>query len=104
MASRIPPRHVPTLTEVVYPTAGGEAPASQSPAPAVAAAMSEDEIVQRVMRRVDTSLERRLRETMAAAVIEQTRALGPILQQEIEALVREAVAEALEQELGRLRR
>lgn len=103
MASRIPPRHVPTLTEVVYPGAAGEAAAAaQSPAPA--AAMSEDEIVQRVMRRVDASLERRLRETVAAAVIEQTRVLGPILQQEIESLVREAVAEALEQELGRLRR
>ena len=51
------------------------------------------------MRRVDLMLERRLREAVAAAVIEQTRAIGPLLREEIEAVVRETVAQAFEQEL-----
>jgi hypothetical protein len=95
MASRIPPRFVPTLTEVVRPAAGGAEPAP--PAPAV----SQEQIVQRVMQRVDASLERRLREALAAAIVEHTRTLGPIVQDEIEAVVRQAVADAFEDEFGR---
>jgi uncharacterized protein (DUF4415 family) len=95
MASRIPPRFVPTLTEVVRPAAGGAETAP--PAPAV----SQEQIVQRVMQRVDASLERRLREALAAAIVEHTRTLGPIVQDEIEAVVRQAVADAFEGEFGR---
>jgi len=36
---------------------------------------------------------------VAAAVIEQTRSIGPLLREEIEAVVREAVAKAFEQGL-----
>jgi uncharacterized protein (DUF4415 family) len=95
MASRVPPRFVPTLTEVVRPGAGGAEPTP--PAPAV----SQEQIVQRVMQRVDASLERRLREALAAAIVEHTRTLGPIVQDEIEAVVRQAVADAFEDEFGR---
>ena len=91
MSSRVPPRYVPTLTEVV--AAGAE------PSPESAAALSQEQLIQRVMRRVDLMLERRLREAVAAAVIEQTRAIGPLLREEIEAVVRETVAQAFEQEL-----
>jgi hypothetical protein len=45
------------------------------------------------------SLERRLREAIAATVLEQTRALGPILREEIELVVREAVAQAFADEI-----
>lgn len=91
MSARTPPRYVPTLTEVV---ASG-APAS----PERAAAVSQEQLIQRVMGRVDQMLERRLREALAAAVIEQTRAIGPLLRDEIEAVVRETVAQAFQQEL-----
>jgi hypothetical protein len=91
MSARTPPRYVPTLTEVV--ASGAQA------SPGRAAAVSQEQLIQRVMQRVDLMLERRLREAVAAAVIEQTRAIGPLLREEIEAVVRETVAQAFEQEL-----
>jgi hypothetical protein len=90
MAARTPPKFVPTLTEVVR---GGTATRAEESA-------SQEQLVQRVMRRVDEALERRLRESIAAAVLEQTRALGPILREEIELVVREAVARAFADEIA----
>jgi hypothetical protein len=52
------------------------------------------------MQRVDLMLERKLREAIAATVLEQTRALGPILREEIELVVRDAVSQAFADELG----
>jgi hypothetical protein len=95
MAARNPPRYVPTLTEVVKSSA---APAS------AAADVSEEQFVQRVMQRVDVALERRLREAVAAAVLEQTRSLAPMLRGEIEAAVRQTVAQAFAEELAARRR
>jgi hypothetical protein len=87
---RTPPKFVPTLTEVVR--SGAAAPAD--------AGVSQEQLVQRVMQRVDMSLERRLREAIAATVLEQTRALGPILREEIELVVREAVSQAFADEIA----
>ena len=95
MATRNPPRYAPTLTEVV----------KTSGAPAVAALdASEEQLVQRVMQRVDMALERRLREAIAAAVLEQTRSIAPLLRGEIEDAVREVVAQAFADELAARRR
>lgn len=91
MAARNPPRYVPTLTEVVK--SAGE------PRPAVDPAAFQEELVRRVMQRIDLSLERRLREAIAATVLEQTRSLEPLLREEIEAVVRETVASAFAEEL-----
>lgn len=88
--SRIPPKFVPTLTEVVR---GGAAAPSD-------AGLSQEQLVQRVMQRVDVTLERRVREAIAATVLEQTRALGPILREEIELVVREAVTQAFAEEIA----
>lgn len=96
MASRTPPRYVPTLTEVVHPAA---LPAVD--AAAATPTLSQEEMVRRVMERVDATFEQRLREALAAAVIEQTRALGPLLREQIEAVVRQAVAEAFQEEAAR---
>jgi hypothetical protein len=93
MASRTPPRFVPTLTEVVKP-AGEEKPAPPS------SEASRDQVIQRVMQRVDLVLERRLREAIAATVIEQTRSIAPMLRSEIEAVVRETVEQAFAEELA----
>lgn len=92
MSSRTPPRYVPTLTEVVE--------SGTDLGPDSTAILSQEQLIQRVMRRVDLTLERRLREAVAAAVIEQTRAIGPLLREEIEAVVRQTVAQAFEQELS----
>ncbi|HEY0886688.1 MAG TPA: hypothetical protein VGE20_15465 [Ramlibacter sp.] len=94
---RPPPRYVPTLTEVVQPPASlGSEPAGA----AEATALAQEDVVRRVLQRVDAMLERRLRERVAAVVMEQTQALAPLLRDEIEASVRQAVAEAFEQVMG----
>ena len=90
MAARTPPRYVPTLTEVVQAV----------PPPVLGPALSEEQIVHRIMQRVDVSLDRRLREAIAATVIEQTRTLGPLLREEIETVVRQAVSQAVAEELS----
>jgi hypothetical protein len=92
MASRQPPRYVPTLTEVVKNAAG---PGAGTPA----AGLSQDQLIHRVMQRVDLTLERRLREAIAATVLEQTRTIGPLLRGEIEAVVRQTVSQAFAEEL-----
>jgi hypothetical protein len=85
---------VPTLTEVVQ---GREAPQATL---AAQAATLQEQIIHRVMQRVDLSLERRLRESVATLVLEQTRSLGPMLREEIESVVRQSVSEAVAQELA----
>ena len=87
MATRgAPPRVVPTLTEVVQ---------SRPPAATTEPVFLEEQIVQRVLQRVDLSLDRRLREAIATVVLEQTRSLGPLLREQIEGVVRDAVTQAL---------
>ena len=92
MAGRQPPRYVPTLTEVVKTAAE---PAPRAPA----ASLSQEQLIHRVMQRVDVTLERRLREAIAATVLEQTRAIGPLLREEIEQVVRQTVSQAFAEEL-----
>ena len=95
---RPPPRYVPTLTEVVPPTTPAATEAAATPA---ARGVTQEQIVRRVLQRVDAMLERRLREAIATVVVEQTQALAPLLRDEVEACVRQAVAEAFDEELGR---
>jgi hypothetical protein len=90
MATRQPPKFVPTLTEVV------STPTAAQPVPA---GLSQEQLVHRIMQRVDLTLDRRLREAIATTVLEQTRALGPMLREQIESVVRETVAQALADEL-----
>jgi hypothetical protein len=92
MATRTPPRFVPTLTEVVHAAHPQQAPAA-APMP------TQEQLTQRVMQRVDLVLDRRVRETIASAVLEQTNALGPVLRARLEEVVRDAVAQALADEL-----
>lgn len=90
MATRTPPRFVPTLTEVV------QAPPAAAPEPV----FLEEQLVRKVLQRVDVTLERRLREAIATVVLEHTRTLGPALRDQIEEVVREAVAQALADEIA----
>lgn len=91
MAARNPPRYVPTLTEVV------KGPAAAAPA---LGGISEEQMVHRIMQRVDLTLDRRLREAVATVVLEHTRDIGSVLREEIELVVRQAVSQALEEELA----
>lgn len=99
-SASVPPRFVPTLTDVVHPV--------EQISPQVQAfndhtqpdaGQLEDQLVQRVMQRVDLVLESRLREALAQVILSHTQALGPRLREEIERVVRESVGQAVAQEL-----
>lgn len=92
MAQRPPPRFVPTLTEVVH---SGAAPLTGS----TPAGLSQEQLAQRVLQRVDLVLDRRVREEIATVVLEQTSAIVPLLRERIETVVREVVAEAVAEEI-----
>lgn len=88
--NRPPPRYVPTLTEVVH---SGPAPLTATPP------VSQEQLSQRVLQRVDLMLDRRLREAIATVVLEQTSAIVPLLRERLESVVREVVAEAVAEEI-----
>ena len=92
MASRTPPRFVPTLTEVVQSGAA-------QPGPAASPGFSQEQLVRRVLQRVDLTLDRRLREAIGTVILEQTNALAPLLRERLDTVVRQVVAEALAEEL-----
>ena len=92
MAGRTPPRFVPTLTEVVHG-------AAKPGADAVPALPTHEQLVHRILQRVDLTLDRRLREAIGRVVLEHSQQLGPALRSEIEAVVTAAVAEVLAEEL-----
>ncbi|MDB5964078.1 MAG: hypothetical protein JWQ72_578 [Polaromonas sp.] len=95
-----PPRFVPTLTDVVHAGAAGEAGTAAGRVAAPAFDQMEDQVVHRVMQRVDLVLERRLREAVGQVILAHTQALGPRLREEIELVVRESVIQAVAQELS----
>ncbi|MES1978253.1 MAG: hypothetical protein V4451_09470 [Pseudomonadota bacterium] len=98
-SNQTPPRFVPTLTEVVQP--GSQQDLSPSSPATASLEQLEDQMVHRVMQRVDLVLERRLREAVGQLILTHTQALGPRLREEIELVVRESVSQAVAQELPR---
>jgi hypothetical protein len=62
--------------------------------------LSQEQLIARVMQRVDLTLERRLREAIASTVLEQTRSITPLLRDEIESVVRQTVSQAFADELA----
>ncbi|MDQ0080536.1 MULTISPECIES: hypothetical protein [Variovorax] len=115
---RTPPRFVPTLTtvlEIPEEPAIPEPQAAPTPQPDPASAMAlppaaqlsqaeivslEEQLLHRVLQRVDLSLEERLSDTVSAAVQHQLDAMVPRLRNEIEAVLRALVIEAMAAELS----
>jgi hypothetical protein len=95
-----PQRFVPTLTEVVKPPVPATPAATQAAGTALDHQHLQEQMVHRVMQRVDLTLERLLRETVGRLVLEHTQALAPSLRDEIEIVVRQSVNNAFEQELA----
>lgn len=95
-----PQRFVPTLTEVVQPAQPegltADIPTTRGPD----MKNLQEQMVHRVMQRVDLTLDRLLRETVGRLVLEHTQALAPSLRDEIEIVVRQSVNNAFEQELA----
>jgi hypothetical protein len=87
---KVTPRFLPTLTEVVV------RPPPPVLAPETGAQVDSDALVDRVMQSVGPRMELHLQSLVAAAMQEQVRLLTPLLHQELEAAVRDAVAQALE--------
>lgn len=103
-----PPRFVPTLTEVVHPGSvsivsflpdTGASTETATPSHDEALREFEDQLLHRVMQRVDLVLERRLREAVSQIILTHTQTLGLRLREEIELVVRESVSQAIAQEL-----
>ncbi|WP_411880430.1 hypothetical protein [Polaromonas sp. YR568] len=105
-----PPRFVPTLTEVVKPIAApmpatgrpvmpASPQATSVPPPAALAASPDlqEQMVQRVLQRVDLVLDRRLREVVGQLILEHTQSLAPRLREEIEDVVRQSVSQAFDE-------
>jgi phytoene dehydrogenase-like protein len=124
---RTPPRFVPTLTTVLElpphpPPAADETPAPPEaepsvPAPAVAPAEAvalspqaqvseieafrmEEQLLHRVLQRIDLSLEEQLSDAVSAAVQQHLDTMIPRLRDEIEVVLRTLVSEALARELS----
>jgi hypothetical protein len=94
--SRVPPRFVPTLTEVVTPSFS-EAAARIGPA------ISESQLEQVVavaMQRAEISLTQRLPEVVAVLLHEHALAMTDRLQRDIRSVVHQSVKAALLSELG----
>lgn len=119
---RTPPRFVPTLTTVVEeapqpaPVAEDAAPVEVVPAtvePSQAVALSpevrlseasafrlEEQLLHRVLQRVDLQMEDRLSDVVSAAVQHHLDTMIPGLRKEIEAVLRALVSESLSHELS----
>ena len=106
-AARTPPRYVPTLTEIVTPA---EQPAPPGAGDAMALldeaaepdsfSSMQEQMVHRVMLRVDVLVQQRLLEAIAAVVQQHTKSLEPLLREEIEEVLRQSVSEAIAEELA----
>jgi hypothetical protein len=59
----------------------------------------QEQLVHRVLQRVDLVLNQRLREALSELVVSHTQSIEPLLRQEIELVVRDAVSAAVAQEL-----
>ncbi len=85
--SRNLPRFLPTLTEVVRAPASAVHP--------IGAAADPEQIVQRVLQRLDGRLKASIQAAIQDMVREQMLVLEPIVMQEIEFAVRQAVRNSL---------
>jgi hypothetical protein len=83
------------LTEVVHVPV----PTRASPQHEVLSVEQQELLIHRVMQRVDAAVSRRLSDALTELVSAHTARLIPLLHQEIEALVRTCVSEAIAQEL-----
>lgn len=112
---RTPPRFVPTLTTVIEPDAGTRNIVAETTIARTTMALDidpvsqrtneenvalEEELMHRVLERVDASLENELSDVVAAAVQSQLDVMVPQLRSEIEKVLRRLVIDALARELG----
>jgi len=83
------PRFLPTLTQVVQQPDAEPVQETQSPP------LDTEQMIHRVLQRVDLALEPMLREAIGPMVVDQITAMATRMRPEVEAVVRQAVADAL---------
>jgi len=94
-----PPAHVPTLTDIVHPASFRETADESAVAEMAVTTDLQAVMVERVLRRIDGVLERRLHEATEQLIREHFQALLPRLLDEIERVVHESVRQAFEREM-----
>lgn len=116
-----PTRFVPTLTDIVEVDVAIDgvvrqpelsvAPLSETPVPAASEPVPEpgawsealaEQMVHRVIQRVDVLLTQRVGEVVASVIEAQTRTLLPSIRQELEFAIRNSVNEAVADELSHI--
>lgn len=101
--TRIPPRFVPTLTEVVQiPSPGSAAGSAAGSADSVPQAYNPDDIVDKLMHRLDGPLQTAIGAILSSLAVDHFKKLEPLLRDEIDRTVRRAVDDALAAELDAL--
>lgn len=83
------PRFLPTLTEVVHVSVAAVKPASAAP--------DTEQLVDRVMQRLDVNLKAAIQVAINDMVRQQRQVLESILMREVELVVRQAVLESVGQ-------
>lgn len=86
-------RSLPTLTEVVPTQASAALP------PAGGTPLDEEALMQRVLQRLELTLDEQVRQVVTAVVDEQMKELAPRIRQRVDAAVRKAVTQAVAGEL-----
>ena len=97
--TRIAPRFVPTLTEVVQVSAPETPPSSAMPLSAAALRGNPDDIVDQLMHRLDGPLQAAIGTILSSLAVDHFKKLEPLLRDEIDRAVRRAVDDALAAEL-----
>ena len=86
-------RSLPTLTEVVPVHAPAAAPLANGPS------LDEEALAQRVLQRLELTLDEQVRQVVATVLDEQMKELAPRIRQRVDAAVRKAVTQAVAGEL-----
>jgi hypothetical protein len=98
----VSPRFVPTLTEVFKPGSSPMLAPGELAMPTTLSFEQHDQIVRRVLTHMDLTLEKRLHEAVGQLILEHIETLVLRLREEIEQVVRQSVARALDQEAAQL--
>jgi DNA helicase TIP49 (TBP-interacting protein) len=87
------PRFLPTLTEVVH--------LPDAKVPPSAPTVNSDDLVDRIMLRLDGPLQAALQAAIGSLVIDKLREMEPRVRDEVDRAVRLCVEEAIAQEIAR---
>ena len=95
---QVPPRFVPTLTEMVHAAPLPGAGVVKANEASAACSRPESAMVQAVLQRLELILERRVQEAVAQIVLDHTQTFAAHLREEIVPVVRQCVLQAIQEE------